>query len=161
MGQSVYYQLHVVGGEEAVGAVQLSSAPPPALVNLLNVDDLLVHVKGQLSLVLCREPTTSEDGSLETVQLTCLVVVQCDSRESLALRERETWMEGSHWEGGSLLLLLLLLQQSLEVAQPPPGSQPHHTVAGQALSQHTLNATVNTHTHTLTCWSLLIQWFCS
>lgn len=40
--------LHVVGGEEAVGAA--ADAPPPALVNHLDVGDDVIGVEGDLVL---------------------------------------------------------------------------------------------------------------
>ena len=48
---SSLYQLDIVGGEESIGAVQLSDAPPPTLVNLLYVGNDLIGIKRDLSIV--------------------------------------------------------------------------------------------------------------
>ena len=48
---SSLYQLDIVGREESIGAVQLSDAPPPTLVNLLYVGNDLIRIKRDLGLV--------------------------------------------------------------------------------------------------------------
>ena len=45
--------LHIVCGEESIGAIQLSGPSPPAWVQLLDVCDDFVNVKRQLTVILC------------------------------------------------------------------------------------------------------------
>ena len=66
-------QLHIIGREHSVGAIR-GKALPPACINLVNVDDDVVRVKGDLCVVSCnRKLKFSQMCNIN--HLTCMCVV--------------------------------------------------------------------------------------
>ena len=76
-----FQQLHVVGGEHSIGAVG-GEALPPACVNLVNVGDDVVRVKGNLCVISCNTkpkfPQTciSLNVSVVTVNLSIITLTK-------------------------------------------------------------------------------------
>ena len=76
-----FQQLHVVGGEHSIGAVG-GEALPPACVDLVNVGDDVVRVKGNLCVISCNTkpkfPQTciSLNVSVVTVNLSIITLMK-------------------------------------------------------------------------------------